>query len=255
MADPRPVILRISGPLAVVCAAAAWVVGAVLGGMGGRPLALTISVGAVLTALAVGLPLYAQRVATRRAVNAERLAEDAAVAMQLVLGDALEPLAHLLGRITDRRHVLRGRDTAELQGQAKALVLAAAAGVLGTERLRAAYFVLGSESPRRLTPASFHGRAEAPHTVFLEGTALGDYALGMVDRREDLFVPDVLADPPPGWSPDGREYRTFIAVPVATEARSFGLLTVDALEVGDLSEQDVAAVRVLARLLAVALNA
>jgi hypothetical protein len=42
---------------------------------------------------------------------------------------------------------------------------------------------------------------------------------------------------------------------VATEARQFGILTVDGLEVGDLTEADVAAVRVLARLLAVALGA
>jgi GAF domain-containing protein len=242
-------------PVAVTAATAAWVLGAVASDLSGWSFTLTAAAGAVLTALAVGIPLRAEHNARVRAGSAEQIAEEEAARIQLVLNDALEPLTYLIGRITDQRRWARGREAGELQGQAKAVVLSAAAEVLGADRLRSCFFALVEERPRRLVPAGFHGRAEEPRTTFVAGTDLGDFALGLLARREDLFCADTRAESPPGWEPGGHAYRTFIAVPVATEARQFGILTVDGLEVGDLTEADVAAVRVLARLLAVALGA
>jgi GAF domain-containing protein len=244
---------RVARPVAVVAATAAWVLAALLNGLAGWSFALTAAAGAVLTALAVGLPLLAERQARARAATAEQVAEDAAARMQLVLGDALEPLAYLMGRITDLSPRAR-RDT-ELKGNAKAVVLSAAAEILGAERLRACYFRLTDERPPRLAPDGFGGRGGPPRTTFEAGTPLGDYALELLANRDDLFCPDVRADPPPGWEAGGHDYRTFLAVPVATEDRELGIITIDGLQVGDLSEPDVAAVRVFARLLAVALTA
>jgi GAF domain-containing protein len=231
------------------------VIGALLNGLTGWSFALTVAAGAVLTGLSVGLPLYAARRASAQAATAARIAEDAAARMHLVLGDALEPLTYLIGRITDRPRFSRSRELMELQGQAKAVVLSAAAEVLGAERLRSCYFALTEDRPPRLVPAGFHGRAEAPRTTFVGGTPVGDYALDLLARREDLFCPDVRASPLPEWQPGGHAYRTFLVVPVATEAQAFGILTIDGLQVGDLTENDVAVVRVFARLLAAALNA
>jgi GAF domain-containing protein len=241
-------------PVAVTAATAAWVLGTVANNLSGWSFTLTAAGGAVLTALAVGLPLRAEHNARVRARTAEQIAEDASARIQLVLNDALEPLAYLIGQITDRRSWTRGRELVELQGQAKAVVLSAAAEVLGADRLRACFFAFVDERPARLVPAGFQGRAEQPRTTFVAGTELGDFALDMLARREDLFCADTRAESPPGWEPGGHAYRTFIAVPVATEARKFGILTVDGLDVGDLTEADVAAVRVLGRLLAVALG-
>ncbi|HVL83313.1 MAG TPA: GAF domain-containing protein [Pseudonocardia sp.] len=246
---------RLAAPVAVTAATAAWLIGVVVNDLSGWSFGLTAAGGAVLTALAVGLPLLSAHRAAVRAATAEQIAEDAAARMQLVLDDALEPLAYLLGRVTDRAPGHRDRELGELQGQAKAVVLAAAAEVLAADRLRSCYFALDEGPPRQLVPAGFHGRAQAPGTTFVAGTPLGDYALGLLRRREDLFCPDVHAAPPPGWTPGGHAYRTFLAVPVATEAREFGILTIDGLGVGDLTDADVPAVRVFARLLAVALNA
>jgi hypothetical protein len=242
----------VTRPVAVTAATAAWVVGAVLNDLSGWSFALTTAGGAVLTALAVGLPLRAERNARERARTAEQIAEEAGARIQLVLNDALEPLTYLIGRIVDLRGWSRNREIGDLQGQAKAVVLSAAAEVLGADRLRSCFFARLED---RLVPSGFHGRAEAPRTTFDSGTPLGDFALDMLARREDLFCADTEADPPPGWAPGGHAYRTFVAVPVATESREFGILTVDGLQVGDLTEADVAAVRVLARLLAVALGA
>lgn len=233
---------------AVVAATAAWVIGAFTGDLSGWAFGLTVSAGGALTTAAVGLPLLLEHRTRRRAVAAERVAEDAAARMRLVLGDALEPLAYLVGRITD--------DPADegLRGQAVAVVLAAAAEVLGGPRLRACWFALDPGPPRRLVNAGFRGRAEAPRTTFVAGTPLGDTALALLADRADLFCGDARADPPPGWDPAGHDYRTFLVVPVATEGREFGIVTIDGLAAGDLSESDVTAVRVFGRLLAAALN-
>jgi GAF domain-containing protein len=254
MGGSKELLRATARPVAVTAATAAWVLGAVVNNLAGWSFTLTAAGGAVLTALAVGLPLRAEHNARVRARTAEQIAEDASARIQLVLNDALEPLAYLIGQITDRRSWTRGRELVELQGQAKAVVLSAAAEVLGADRLRACFFAFVDERPARLVPAGFQGRAEQPRTTFVAGTELGDFALGMLDRREDLFCADTRAESPPGWEPGGHAYRTFIAVPVATEARKFGILTVDGLDVGDLTEADVAAVRVLGRLLAVALG-
>jgi GAF domain-containing protein len=254
MGGSKELLRATARPVAVTAATAAWVLGAVANNLSGWSFTLTAAGGAVLTALAVGLPLRAEHNARVRARTAEQIAEDASARIQLVLNDALEPLAYLIGQITDRRSWTRGRELVELQGQAKAVVLSAAAEVLGADRLRACFFAFVDERPARLVPAGFQGRAEQPRTTFVAGTELGDFALDMLERREDLFCADTRAESPPGWEPGGHAYRTFIAVPVATEARKFGILTVDGLDVGDLTDADVAAVRVLGRLLAVALG-
>ena len=43
----------------------------------------------------------------------------------------------------------------------------------------------------------------------------------------------------PGWQPGGHQYRTFLAVPVATESRTFGIMTIDGLRVGLANTIDV----------------
>ncbi|MDN5748235.1 MAG: GAF domain-containing protein [Pseudonocardia sp.] len=249
---PRPGT-RLLRTAAVAAATAAWVVAAFLNGLSGLSFGLAVAAGAALTAVAVGLPLVAERRARLRAATAEQIAEDAAARMQLVLDDALEPLAYLVGRITDAR-AANALGLVELQGQAVAVVLAAAAEVLGTRRLRACYFALTAGPPRRLLNAGFRGRAEAPRTTFTAGTPLGDEALRLLSDRDDLFCRDARTLAPPGWAAADHDYRTFIVVPVATESRELGIITIDGLQVGDLSEADVAAVRVFARLLAAALN-
>jgi len=241
-------------PAAVTAATAAWVISALVNNLQGPALVASLAGGALLTVAAVGLPMLAERRAIARADSAEQIAEDASARMQLVVDDALEPLVYLIGRITDQRRRALGRDHAlqVLQGQATVVVLAAAAEVLGAERLRSCFFAV--RGPDTLVPVAFHGRAEQPRTTFTRGAPLGDFALDLLERREDLFCADVQTGPPPGWQPGGHTYRTFMAVPVATEARAFGILTVDGLRVGDITLDDLAAARVFARLLAIALH-
>jgi GAF domain-containing protein len=75
----------------------------------------------------------------------------------------------------------------------------------------------------------------------------------MLDERTIVFVEDVSTNPPPGW-PNDRDYKAFIAAPVATESKLFGLLGLDSSEPGDLSMADVEVVRLVAQVLAVGLS-
>ncbi|MFC4947578.1 hypothetical protein [Pseudonocardia sp. GCM10023141] len=80
-------------PVAVVAATAVWVLSALVNNMSGWMFAGTATAGALLTVLAVALPMQAERQARDRAATAEQIGEDAAARMQLVIDDALEPLA------------------------------------------------------------------------------------------------------------------------------------------------------------------
>jgi len=146
-------------PAAVTAATAAWVISALVNNLQGPALVASLAGGALLTVAAVGLPMLAERRAIARADSAEQIAEDASARMQLVVDDALEPLVYLIGRISDQRRRALGRDHTlqVLQGQATVVVLAAAAEVLGAERLRSCFFAV--HGPDTLVPVAFHGRA------------------------------------------------------------------------------------------------
>jgi hypothetical protein len=93
------------------------VVSALVNNLTGWLLVVSLVGGAVLTVLAVGLPMVAERRAAARAATAEDIAEVAVARMQLVLDDALEPPAYLIGRITDLTRRSRARELQELQGR------------------------------------------------------------------------------------------------------------------------------------------
>jgi putative methionine-R-sulfoxide reductase with GAF domain len=64
----------------------------------------------------------------------------------------------------------------------------------------------------------------------------------------------VRTEPPPGWSSKNRDYLSFISVPVVAGDVAYGMLTVDSTEANDFDRGDVDVVRVLAGLLAAALD-
>jgi GAF domain-containing protein len=76
----------------------------------------------------------------------------------------------------------------------------------------------------------------------------------MIRRNEHTHSDDVDRDPPEGWHGSAEHgYRSFLAVPVVAGQTPYGMLTVDALNVGGVSRSDVPFVRLLAGLLADAL--
>ncbi len=194
------------------------------------------------------------KVETSRARRLQETAEtrelEARVETKIALADLLDPMATLLGQMGDADPA----DRRLLCSEAVQLILSSAANFLGPDRSRACWFVLEPGPPRRLAPTKSVGRTGSARTVFIEGTASGDAALAMVDHDETLICQDVLTDSPPGWNATReRDYRTFISVSVHANDTAYGMLTLDALEPGDLVEDDLLTLRLLAKLLAAAL--
>lgn len=237
-------------PATVAAGTAAWVAGATSGHAHGNARLTLIAAGAVLTALAVGLPLWQQRRAGIARTDALLAAQGARTAMRIALEDALDPFVHLLTRLTHAR----AADKPQLRGEAIQLAVTTIAALSDAHRVRVCYFVYDEGPPRMLRPERFAGRAGAPMVRFVEGTTGGDAALRVLARRTWLVVNDTAASPPRFWWDVQPVYRTLLAGPVATAETVYGLLTLDALRPGELTNVDLALVRLLADLLAAALS-
>jgi transcriptional regulator with GAF, ATPase, and Fis domain len=211
-----------------------------------------IAASIVATGLAFAIPQARQILASRSEATTEEREVEARVETRVAINDALDPILRLLGNLAlERDEVLRN----QLRAQAIPLVLKTASEFIGPERSRACWFRLEPGPPTSLVPAEFAGRAGSPTTTFVAGTKSGDAAIGMVLSDEDRLCEDILVDPPPGWdSTKQRDYRTFISVSVIAGDTAYGMLTLDALEPGDLSTEDKGLLRLMGGILAVALS-
>jgi hypothetical protein len=237
-------------PVTAAAATFAWVVGLLAGRAHGAERITLIASGAVLTAIAAGVPLWQQRRATEARLDAVAAAQAARAAMRIALEDALDPFVHLVGRLVDAK----GSDKTRLRGEAIQLAVTTVAALAGAERIRVCFFLLVENPPRRLHAERFAGRAGAPTMAFIEGTTAGDAALRMINRAGWTYVEDTATEPPRFWWDAERKYRTFLAGSVATPDKVVGLLTLDALGPGELRQVDLTLVRLIADLLGTALS-
>ncbi len=245
-------VVRYYRPIAVACAVVAFAFSSLLSLIHGPVFWLVMLGAALLTAGAVGLPMYAERAAKLRATDAQTAAETAKQQIRLVVGRVLTPLAYLLGEITDAKP--HSAVLERLQGQALQVVLAAATELVEADDARACFFRLAEGRQRRLELAGYYGRAQPATWVMTAGTELGDGALAMLDDDSTAFFPDLMVHAPPGWVDDQHHHRALVVVPISTEQRRFGLLTVDTLQTCGLSEQDAEVVQLLGELLSAGLN-
>jgi transcriptional regulator with GAF, ATPase, and Fis domain len=217
----------------------------------GSTVALFFGIQLMLTGLAFLIPQARQLHARRGEVTAEQRELEARADTRAAVNDALDPILRQLGDISaERSEAARER----LIAQAIPFVLNAASNLIGSERSRACWFELTDESPPRLVPRLAAGRSGSPTTTFEAGTAAGDAAINMVLAGENRLCRNIETDPPPGWdSSKQRDYRTFISVTVAAGDTAFGMLTLDALEPGDLSNDDLHMLGLMASALAAAL--
>lgn len=180
-------------------------------------------------------------------VEEERL--EASIETRVAITDSLSPTMVQLGRMLDGAVAHRRN---ELSGLTMT-VLAGSVGLAPSEsRPRACYFRM-NEARDRMACSQFAGRSGEPRGDFIAGTAAGDAALEMVRANEKLFCDDVNENPPEGWIAAERgKYRTFIAVPVRCSKTLYGMLTLDALAVGSLTEEDAEMLRILGAVLGIA---
>lgn len=186
-----------------------------------------------------------------RVKGVEKARQEASVETQVALGDALDPVARSLAKLT----TMSARQRREQRSGLVELVLSAACG-LGPDgsRTRACYFKLaGDDGPRRMLNDTSKGRSDVAKSEFVEGTAAGDAALKMIDERGWIYCDDVDENPPPGWQPSKeRAYKCFASVTVAAGPKVFGMLTLDAINPGDLTREDQQTLQVLGHLLGIA---
>jgi hypothetical protein len=209
-------------------------------------------VSVVATALAFLIPQVRQVAASRAEATAEEREIEARVETRVAVNDALDPILRLMGNLAlEGDELIRN----QIRAQIIPLVLKTAAEFIGPDRSRACWFRLEPGPPQQLVPAEFAGRAGSPSTTFSAGTPAGDAAIGMVLADEDRLCDDILQDPPPGWdSTKTRDYRAFISVSVIAGDTAYGMLTLDALEPGELTAEDKGLLRLMAGVLAVGLS-
>ena len=218
----------------------------------GTWLTVLVVVQIVATGLAFLIPQARQVIASRSEATAEEREIEARVETRVAINDALDPILRLLGNLALEADVVTRN---QMRAQAIPLVLKTAAEFIGPDRARACWFKLEAGPPAALVPTDFAGRAGSPTTTFVAGTPAGDAAIGMVLADEDRLCDDIVTDPPPGWdSTRVRDYRTFISVSVIAGDTAYGMLTLDALEAGDLDTDDKGLLRLMAGVLAVALS-
>jgi GAF domain-containing protein len=206
---------------------------------------------ALASVVAAGVPAYEQARKERLRAQAGRAALDAAVTMQVTMNDALDPIVRQLGRVVTAAN--RHERTASQQA-AIPMVLDSAAHLAGPGRVRACLFQFASGTPQTLVPTQYSGRVDDPLEPIADGTAEGDTVFGMIRHNQHLYCPDLAAAPPPGWRVSAPQtYQSFAAVPVAAGGNAFGMLMVDALERDGIRRADVALIRLLGGLLAIAL--
>jgi GAF domain-containing protein len=210
-----------------------------------------IVLGVVMSVVGAAVPGYEQIRKERQRKDAEQAAIDAAVEMRVTINDALDPIVRQLGRIAT---AAGKQERGNLREATIPMILDSAAHLIKGRRVRACWFRIEDGRPRRLVPAQYAGRADAPETVFEEGTPEGDSVFDMILHNQQLHSSDVGRHPPDGWHGSADHgYRSFVAVPVVAGQTPYGMLTVDALNVGGVSRSDVPFVRLLAGLLADAL--
>lgn len=236
-------------PVTVAAATAAWVLGAVSGRTQGDLRVGLIVGGAVLTGVAVALPLRQQRRAARARADAVAAVQDARTSTRIALQDALDPFVHLMTRLARAG----ATDKARLRGEAIQLAVTTTAALAGPERVRVCFFVRDPGPPETLRLERFAGRAGAPTVVFAEGSTAGEAALRVARRGTWTYVADTDETRPRFIWDIAPVYRTLLAGPVATPDEVYGMLTLDALRPGELARVDLALVQFLAGLLAAAL--
>jgi transcriptional regulator with GAF, ATPase, and Fis domain len=210
-----------------------------------------IVLGIVMSVMGAAVPGYEQIRKERQRKTAEQEAIEAAVEMRVTINDALDPIVRQLGRIATAAN---RQERSNLREATVPMVLDSAAHLIRGRRVRACLFRLEEGNPRRLVPAEYAGRADAPVTVFTEGTPEGDSVFAMIRDNQDLYSADVDRHPPKGWHGSAEHgYRSFVAVPVAAGRTAYGMLTVDAMNAGGVNHLDIPFVRLLAGLLADAL--
>jgi hypothetical protein len=179
----------------------------------------------------------------RQANSGIELAIEYRTRLTVTLGDALTPIADLLGRINLADP---GRRQA-LQAQLQQGVVDAAAALSGGQRTRATFFAVNGS---QLVPQAWAGRAYPPPPQPLGGKDRAARLLqDLVVQHQRLLVADVGERNRPVRVDATDAYQAIILTAVYAGTVELGLLCVDNPESGSLDSADLDILGTLAQLL------
>lgn len=242
----RSPLVRIAHILAPVLAAAAFGVAGIVSG--GVAWAWTIGAVILLLAIAAG-----DVIGDRYRAGLREEDNNAAAAQLVALRDALRPIAEAIADIhtlAPRLRQERANGIAQRSADALALIMRTVPGFRS---------VVYRQSPDEnvLSVLARAGRSEREPHEFRRGDPRGDAAFSTVEQREPCFVRDVndheeVGELDGAYSGTRVGYSTFISAPIADGQKTYGMVTVDAPNVGDLLRSDQHLVMLVADLLAIA---
>ncbi|MFI7059401.1 GAF domain-containing protein [Kribbella sp. NPDC050124] len=180
------------------------------------------------------------RATERQLMSAREAAIQAKTNLTVMLQDAFEPIAEVLGRIAACR---TKADRDKLTPVLVEKVVGVAASICGPSKAgqtRSCYFKCEDGQLKFLT---YDGRGGKPRHQNLP-----PQAYDLAQKRKSGIEPDVRSSADPTLFL-GASYRTYISCPVYAGDEVLGLLTVDAVEPHTLSKQDLRSTEVLAHML------
>jgi hypothetical protein len=181
----------------------------------------------------------------RDAASMEALAVKSEADLAVTVGDAITPIAALLGRISGAHP----NDRPELQSQLCQRIVDAVGEICGPTRTRAVFFGVEKD---QLKARAWAGRGDEPRTVF-QGPDSPAHRL--LKAHESVLVPDTNAAPAGLTIRPGADYHCFLSVAVYSTVGEFGLLSIDTVEARALDNNDIHTAKAFAQLLAAGLSA
>lgn len=216
-----------------------------LNGRMGSASTIILTVLAILAALAVFLDKVADKHSQKEAILLARAEESAGLRVLAVINSVLGNIHE----VAYSKNSARGAKIETLRAQ----VAAAAALIPAANLSRAAYYPLRYEGKFRiLDNPKDDGRNKQATSVFFEENDPNHPIWEIMDSKDTAC--EIRSSPEDcgvNWS--AKKYKTFISVPVRAEQVTFGMLSINAPAVGDLTEMDRVATISLARMMAAVL--
>lgn len=166
---------------------------------------------------------------------------DGAVSQHNLLADTFEQVARFAANMPSQTPVPRKATFDKALTQ----LLDSIKFVYKVPGLRAVVYEL-AEDGAQLSPYDYTavGIRQAPK-AFVRGTDRGDKAIALVLEGGHMFVDDI-SSAPEKWAGSGTGYNTFVSAAITSPDIPFGMLTVDAPNTDDITEDIVHDVRLIA---------
>lgn len=209
--------------------------------------------GPAVTRMVLGIIAMVLSLAILLALDWWRRASDQAAGYEtaqanVALSQAIVPTVQRIALMPRQPSDARKRERDRVVAHACSSILIVLRGVQG---VRAVVYRV-NDAGSALEPMDSYGRKDRPRKFVKGDGGAGDDVFDLIANREPELIKDTATDERTKRQPQSKHYRTFVRAPIRANGLAYGMMTVDAPNVGDLSDADKQIVEVLADLLAIA---